>query len=634
MEKKKQGIVITSVLLVCLILVVIGVSFAFFTYSRQGSKENTITTGSLTFVYDEQKAEGNGITLSNAFPMSDDEGKQLSGSNNVFDFQVLASTKGESIAYEVIGKKDDASTLPENVTKIYLTTLNGSEESEVATTIKEGMVTTYDELSDTQIEDQTGKTLYQEVIPLNQSGYQKNFRLRMWLSEEANTTTNGSWDYNNKTFTIRINVVANGEGVTITTPSYTDTSGANAPELVEGMIPVVYDETKSSWVKQDLDKSYAYQEQVWANAVTVVENGTNTREYYQSAPAETVIPMEDINTMWVWVPRYEYQYTNLGTQYAGGTKAQPGEISINFISKETTSPSSDEYKVHPAFTFGGTELSGIWVGKFETTGTLPSQNYCRDESCNVSTVTIKPGVHSLRNQQVASLFYMTRSMQTNNASTYGFASDNSYNIHMAKNSEWGAVAYLSQSRYGKYGNPDYEGVNKEIYQNKSSSFITGSSNGTPSTESTNPQVSYDTPYSGYGASTTGTIYGIYDMSGGSLEYVMGNYNNITQLSGFSSLPEAKYYDLYTTEDITTACDGGICYGHALSETAGWYGDYAGFVNAVRPWFFRGGYWSNAADAGVFFSDYTVGHANGHCASRAVLAQGAQRLLNSQKIVLS
>src|SRR5699024_11055397 len=120
-----------------------------------GSKANTITTGSLTFVYDEQKAEGNGITLSNAFPMSDEDGKAQSGDNNVFDFQVLASTKGESIAYEVIGKKDDASTLSENVTKIYLTTLSGSEETEVATTLKDGVVTTYDELSDTQIKDQT-----------------------------------------------------------------------------------------------------------------------------------------------------------------------------------------------------------------------------------------------------------------------------------------------------------------------------------------------------------------------------------------------------------------------------------------------------------------------------------------------
>ena len=49
--------------------------------------------------------------------MSDEDGKQLSGSNNVFDFQVLATTQGESIAYEVIGEKDRGSTLPENVTK-------------------------------------------------------------------------------------------------------------------------------------------------------------------------------------------------------------------------------------------------------------------------------------------------------------------------------------------------------------------------------------------------------------------------------------------------------------------------------------------------------------------------------------
>ena len=450
-------------------------------------------------------------------------------------------------------------------------------------------------------------------FPKKEDGYQ--------VKEVECKNATGVWDSDN--WEAKISLIT-GSGAICTvvfTKEYRDASGANPPKLVDGMIPVTYNGT--SWVKADIyGEWYNYEKQMWANAVTVVENGTNTREYYQSAPAETVIPMEDINTMWVWVPRYEYQYTNLGTQYAGGTKAQPGEIQINFISKETTSPSSSEYKVHPAFTFGGTELSGIWVGKFETTGTLPSQNYCRDESCNVSTVTIKPGVTSLRNQQVASLFYMTRSMQTNNASTYGFASDNSYNIHMAKNSEWGAVAYLSQSRYGKYGNPDYEGVNKEIYQNKSSSSITGSSNGTPSTESTNPQVSYDTPYSGYGASTTGTIYGIYDMSGGSSEYVMGNYNNIIGSSGFSSMPDSKYYDLYTTTDSTTACGGDICYGHALTETAGWYNDSAGFVTASIPWFSRGGRWSNTTNAGVFYSNYTFGGASGSYASRAVLAQGA------------
>ena len=645
MEKKKQGIVITSVLLVCLILVVIGVSFAFFTYSRQGSKENTITTGSLTFVYDEQKAEGNGITLNNAFPMSDDEGKQLSGSNNVFDFQVLASTKGESIAYEVIGKKDDASTLPENVTKIYLTTLSGSEESEVATTIKEGMVTTYDELSDTQIEDQTGKTLYQEVIPLNQTGYQKNFRLRMWLSEEANTTTNGSWDYNNKTFTIRINVVANGEGVTSTTPSYTDTSGANAPELVEGMIPVVYDETKSSWVKQDLDKSYAYQDQIWANAVTVTEENRAT---YMSAPAGTAIPMEDINTMWVWIPRYEYRYTNLGDQYAGGTQDQPGEIKINFLSGTSTTPSdSTNYKVHPAFMFGTDQLTGLWYAKFETGGTLPSENYCRNESCDISSVVIKPNVQSLTNQSVSSFFYIARSMQMSTNNPYGFTST-SGDLHMSKNSEWGTVAYLSQSRYGKYGNSNYTGANKEVYQNKSSEYITGMSNGTPSTDIVNPQVTYDILNTGTGASTTGTIYGVYDMNGGAWESVIGVLAdesgnprsgwNTANNSGFNgslesgiynlgiAFPDKKYYDLYVSQmpssyDInlsTTACQSTICYGHSLSETARWYYDAANFVYFSSPWFVRGGYYADAYDSGIFFVSTTAGRSAANYASRFVM----------------
>lgn len=255
-------------------------------------------------------------------------------------------------------------------------------------------------------------------------------------------------------------------------------------------------------------------------------------------------------------------------------------------------------------------------------------------------------------------------MQTNNASTYGFASDDSYNIHMAKNPEWGAVAYLSQSQYGKYGNSDYEGVNKEIYQNKSSSYITGSSNGTPSTESTNPQVSYDTPYSGYGASTTGTIYGIYDMSGGGLEYVMGNYNKYSGYtarsytveeaetilgrtdhvavgiwnSGFNgpvygkdadgsemswtsgvNFPEEKYFDLYTIDNTNTVCNGGSCYGHALGETFGWYNDFAGFVSASSPWSARGGHWSYSTIAGVFCSYLTFGYANSGLASRAVLA---------------
>ena len=620
MEKKKQGIVITSVLLVCLILVVIGVSFAFFTYSRQGSKENTITTGALTFIYDEQKAEGNGISLSNAFPMSDDEGKQLSGSNNVFDFQVLASTKGESIAYEVIGKKEDSSTLPENVTKIYLTTLSGSEETEVATTVRDGVVTTYDELSDTQIKDQIGKTLYQEVIPLNQSGYQKNFRLRMWLSEEANTTTNGSWDYNNKTFTIRINVVANGEGVTITAPSYTDTSGANAPELVEGMIPVVYDETKSSWVKQDLDKSYAYQDQIWANAVTVTETNRAT---YMSAPAGTVISMDDINTMWVWIPRYEYMYTNLGDQYAGGTQDQPGEIKVNFLSGTSTTPSdSANYKVHPAFTFGTDQLTGLWYAKFETATTdINCNTTANPTNCNkiMESIIIKPNTKSWGYVQLANVVESIRKMKQVNYTIYGFGDD--LDLHISRNDEWGSVAYLSQSKYGKYGNPNYTGVDKEIAINNCQNYITGIGGDTvdaTKSEITCTTNTYET-LKGQAASTTGNIAGIYDMVGGSSDYVMGNYNNNINNAGFGSMPEGKYYNLYTTTDPATACSGSLCYGHALSETANWYKNYFAFVNISYPWLLRGGGSNEASVAGIFYTRWANGYdSGGYATARLVI----------------
>ena len=614
MKKKKQGIVITSLLVVSLTLVVIGVSFAFFTYSRQGSKENTITTGSLTFVYDEKKAEGNGITLSNAFPMSDEDGKAQSGDHNVFDFQVLATTKGASISYEVIGKKDDSSTLPENVTKIYLTTLSGSEESEVATTVKDGVVTTYDELSDTQIKEQTGKTLYQEVIPIDQIGYQKNFRLRMWLSEEANTTTNGSWDYNNKTFTIRINVVANGEGK----PIYQDESGANVPELVDGMIPVTYDEENKSWIKADTSSEwYNYNNQEWANAVTVTEEN---RAAYMSAKAGTVISMEDINTMWVWIPRYEYQYTNLGDQYAGGTQDLPGEIKVNFLSGTSTTPSdSANYKVHPAFTFGTDQLTGLWYAKFETGGTLPSENYCRNESCDISSVVIKPNVQSLTNQSVSSFFYIARSMQMNANNPYGFSSIMG-DLHMSKNSEWGAVAYLSQSRYGKYGNSNYTGTDKEIAINNCSNYITGI--GGDTVDATKSEITctintYETRI-GQAASTTGNITGIYDMSGGSYEYVMGNYNRVMSNANFNNMLDVKYYDLYTTEEATTACNGGVCYGHALSETSAWYQDAGFTVRSSYPWGSRGGRYDKERSSGIFYSGNSNGSANKYYTSRFVI----------------
>ena len=75
------------------------------------------------------------------------------------------------------------------------------------------------------------------------------------------------------------------------------------------------------------------------------------------------------------------------------------------------------------------------------------------------------------------------------------------------------------------------------------------------------------------------------MSGGAWEYVMANYNNISASSGFSEplTLDSKYYNLYTSDNPSTACNGGECLSHSLSETSGWYSAYASMVNETYPW---------------------------------------------------
>ena len=72
--------------------------------------------------------------------------------------------------------------------------------------------------------------------------------------------------------------------------------------------------------------------------------------------------------MFVYIPRYEYKIEGqYGTHTDGtvGTAELPGEIKVNFVPKSRTTETSG-YIMHPAFTFGSTQQSGIWIGKFET----------------------------------------------------------------------------------------------------------------------------------------------------------------------------------------------------------------------------------------------------------------------------
>ena len=209
---------------------------------------------------------------------------------------------------------------------------------------------------------------------------------------------------------------------------------------------------------------------------------------------------------------------------------------------------------------------------------------------------------------------------TSDGNRYGLSTES--DSHLIKNSEWGIIAYLSQSKYGKYGNTDYTGTNKEVYKNNSNSFYTGRSKGGPPSlnadDTSSGSYTYSIQVNGTGASTTGTIYGIYDMNGGTWEYTMTNYNDIISNGGFSELPDSKYYDKYTTTDAITACNGGVCYGHALSETSGWYDDYRNMLGPTTPWAHRGGMFYSAASAGIFSFSYNAGGTSGYKTIRITL----------------
>ena len=408
---------------------------------------------------------------------------------------------------------------------------------------------------------------------------------------------------------------------------YKDNSGANIPELLDGLTPVIYDEDKKSWVIADPSKEwYNYDEQWWANAV-ILKDTARDKEVGDELTLPTTnndFNSSDVLAMFVWIPRYSY--TIKGTYGDGGTSTtEPGAIDIKFVSKNTSETGSATYNdendkksswyTHPAFTFGDKNLSGIWVGKFETSHTTYSstttnnQLNCTNELCeNADELRILPNVQSLRYNTVSNMFFASRSMSREN-NPFGVKSTLT-DTHMMKNSEWGAVAYLTQSKYGKYGKDE-----SEVYINNCSSYITGIGANSASESSSSTTCTYDenryNGTKGVNASTTGNIYGIYDMSGGAYEYVMGylttalgsslqwGSTSISNDAGFSAAPDLKYFDGYTGSSAATACSEGVCYGHALSETSGWYGDYAYFLSSGRPWFIRGGNNTYTGSAGVF-----------------------------------
>ena len=417
----------------------------------------------------------------------------------------------------------------------------------------------------------------------------------------------------------------------------------------------------------------------------------------------TDIPLhpDDILGYWVYVPRYSYEVMR---RDAIDLVQQPEDFKIKFetispyIPKKSpgagcsTSNSPKSYRIgcgrprryigydaacrnctvpgttwatHPAFTWmdedgNPVELNGIWVGKFETTGsTLPNEKH----------ISLMPGGIGDMYDVAKSMGVEDRNNKYGNTTETNLPNQNSNNLlsassHMLKSSEWGAVAYLSASRYGAgvnqvFNNSQYQAsydgdgvptngvtgcgpIDKDNVNASGTYTGDDSALGTSAAchGSSNPEYAYNGEI-GKLASTTNNVYGVYDMAGGAWEYVMGSYTtNSTQssTSQFSNAAKPPYVDLYAQsifdgDQLTNnnLCTWATCGGHALHETksvqsvstsnygsASWGDDFSYFTYSNYQWPKRGGNANDGHAAGLFFSGSSNGYAYADYGFRVIL----------------
>ncbi len=408
----------------------------------------------------------------------------------------------------------------------------------------------------------------------------------------------------------------------VATPSERDTPGIITEELYEdesmgGTDPVVSKDLVPITIANDgvvtkantSEKWYDYNNKEWANAVILVDSPSKT---YNVGDA---IQESDIESYFVWIPRYRYKlfHANQADGYENKlSESIAREIEIEFESKDTpvsNGTQDGEWLTHPAFT--NFDVNGIWVGKFETGYKgATSASSAQVSSSDPIKIQVKPNVNSWRSNSVGNFF----------KAMYNY--NRELDSHMMKNTEWGAVAYLSHSRYG---------INTEVRINNNSSYLTGyAANTKDASGSTTANQPYNTE-TGYLASTTGNITGVYDMSGGSWEYVAGYRDGTVGSSGLT-LEEirntySKYIDVYASNSAITTYSKRIL-GDATGEMGpfyysssyynNWYNDYSDFVEFYYPWFYRGGGYYNGSAAGQFYFRRDAGGAGSSLSARLVL----------------
>ena len=407
--------------------------------------------------------------------------------------------------------------------------------------------------------------------------------------------------------------------------NYNTTDTPNHPVLKEGMTAITYNESTGETTNVSDSNGTDWYSYVENKDDDMTDGGTTDGgdSHWANAEVTTTVNDEEIKSYFVWIPRYAYRIiyfdsADSANEYRAGTLTEEQALAENKIegysdargivdtegktkegvSVQTAISVDDKYfKTHPVFdgdvNYGGwaeddgtpVKLQGIWVAKYEASSVEGNSNNEEEDNVTTKHVKIQPGVSSWRYITIGNVFTVAKNY------------NQTLNSHLMKNSEWGAVAYLTESKYGRNGT-------EVTINNNGSTYYTGGGSGITYINNTNQ-------------SSTGNIYGIYDLSGNAYEYVAGYYGMSSNLINGSSFAKGTS-DAYSTAYNGTTESSNYIYGDTTYETHRWNSDGASFVDSNLPFFVRGGYLYDGTSAGVFYFYYYDGSNSGSNGFRVCL----------------
>ena len=191
-------------------------------------------------------------------------------------------------------------------------------------------------------------------------------------------------------------------------------------------------------------------------------------------------------------------------------------------------------------------------------------------------IKIQPSAVAMSGMKLTTAYTKAKNMLSD--PVYGISATGSSILqsHMMKNTEWGAVAYLTNA------------IGRNPWRNNNKHF-TGFSASSVDGQTEEYGFAWNTAY-GVKASTTHNVFGVYDMNGGREEYVAAYVTDRGAAEIITDATQTKDVDKYTEISDTMNYKGG-----ALSETGNftegksWNGTVM-FDDGTSPYFVRGGWY--------------------------------------------